>query len=92
MEISTMVIGMTVVAFGTSAPELIVSLEAALSGAPGIAVGNIVGSNIANVLLIIGLTALCMPITPQARPLTRDALSRAVQFWLHERSAIAIRV
>jgi cation:H+ antiporter len=75
MEISTMVIGMTVVAFGTSAPELIVSLEAALSGAPGIAVGNIVGSNIANVLLIIGLTALCMPITPQARPLMRDALS-----------------
>lgn len=74
MKISTMVIGMTVVAFGTSAPELIVSLQAALSGAPGIAAGNIVGSNIANVLLIIGLTALCMPITAQARPLVRDAL------------------
>ena len=74
MKMSTMVIGMTVVAFGTSAPELIVSLQAALSGAPDIAVGNIVGSNIANVLLIIGLTALCMPITAQARPLVRDAL------------------
>ena len=74
MGISTMVIGMTVVAFGTSAPELIVSLQASLSGVPDIAVGNIVGSNIANVLLIIGLTALCMPITAQARPLVRDSL------------------
>lgn len=75
MGVSTMVIGMTVVAFGTSAPELIVSLQAALGGAPGIAVGNIVGSNIANVLLIIGLTALCMPIAAQPRPLVRDSLT-----------------
>ncbi len=75
MGVSTMAIGMTVVAFGTSAPELIVSLQAALSGAPGIAVGNIVGSNIANVLLIIGLTALCMPIAAQPTPLVRDSLT-----------------
>lgn len=75
MGVSTMAIGMTVVAFGTSAPELIVSLQAALSGAPGIAVGNIVGSNIANVLLIIGLTAVCMPITAQPQPLVRDSLT-----------------
>lgn len=74
MDISTMVIGMTVVAFGTSAPELIVSLRASLAGASGIAVGNIVGSNIANVLLIIGLTALCMPIAAQSTPLVRDSL------------------
>lgn len=74
MDISTMVIGMTVVAFGTSAPELIVSLRASLAGASGIAVGNIVGSNIANVLLIIGLTALCMPIAAQGTPLVRDSL------------------
>lgn len=73
MGISTMIIGMTVVAFGTSAPELIVSMEAALTGAPGIAVGNIVGSNIANVMLIIGLTALCMPIAGQPRSMTVDA-------------------
>ncbi len=77
LGISTMVIGMTVVAFGTSSPELIVSMQASLGGAPGIAVGNIVGSNIANVLLIIGLTALCMPIPAQARPLVRDALTLA---------------
>jgi cation:H+ antiporter len=75
MRISTMVIGMTVVAFGTSAPELIVSLQASLTGASGIAIGNIVGSNIANVLLIIGLTALCMPIAAQPRPLVRDSLT-----------------
>lgn len=74
MGISTMVIGMTVVAFGTSAPELIVTLEASLTGAQGIAVGNIIGSNVANVLLIIGLTGLFMPIAPQPRPMTQDAL------------------
>ena len=54
LGISKMVIGMTVVAVGTSAPELVVSLDAALSGAPGLAVGNVVGSNIANVLLVLG--------------------------------------
>lgn len=73
MGVSTMIIGMTVVAFGTSAPELIVSMEAGLTGAPGVAVGNIVGSNIANVLLIVGLTGLCMPIAPQPRALRADA-------------------
>ena len=54
LGISKMVIGMTVVAVGTSAPELVVGLDAALSGAPGLAVGNVVGSNIANVLLVLG--------------------------------------
>jgi cation:H+ antiporter len=50
-----LLIGLTVVGFGTSMPELLVSLQAALGGAPAIAVGNVVGSNIANVLLISGL-------------------------------------
>ncbi|MEQ9200147.1 MAG: sodium:calcium antiporter, partial [Rhodospirillales bacterium] len=59
--VSKMVIGMTIVAFGTSAPELVVSLDAALTGVPGLAVGNIVGSNIANILLIIGATAMILP-------------------------------
>ena len=58
LGIPTIVIGLTVVAFGTSAPELVVSLKAALAGAPGIAIGNVVGSNIANVLLVLGLPAL----------------------------------
>ena len=62
LGIPPLVIGLTVVAFGTSAPELVVSVGAALSGAPGIAVGNVVGSNIANVLLVIGLPALFAPV------------------------------
>jgi len=62
LKISPLVIGMTVVAFGTSAPELIVSIESALNGNSGIAVGNVVGSNIVNITLILGLTVLIFPI------------------------------
>ncbi|MCP4933171.1 MAG: calcium/sodium antiporter [bacterium] len=58
LGIPTLVIGLTIVAFGTSAPELVVSLRAALAGAPGMAIGNVVGSNIANVLLVLGLPAI----------------------------------
>lgn len=58
LGIPALVVGLTVVAFGTSAPELIVSVQAALDGRPGIAVGNVVGSNIVNVLLILGLPLL----------------------------------
>jgi len=60
--VSPLVIGMTIVAIGTSAPELVVSLNATFEGAPGLAIGNIVGSNIANVLLILGATCLLKPI------------------------------
>lgn len=62
LGISPMVIGMTVVAFGTSAPEMVVSLNAALTGADAVALGNVVGSNIANVLLILGAAGLLRPI------------------------------
>jgi cation:H+ antiporter len=61
-QISTLVVGMTVVSFGTSAPELLVSLEAMYGGHPGIAIGNVVGSNIANLALVLGLTAFIFPI------------------------------
>jgi cation:H+ antiporter len=57
-NISRMVIGMTVVSFATSAPELLVSLQAALSGSPAIAINNVVGSNIANIGLVLGITAM----------------------------------
>lgn len=60
--ISPLVVGLTVVAFGTSAPELGVSIMSSLSGQSGIAVGNVIGSNIANVLLILGLSALAAPL------------------------------
>jgi cation:H+ antiporter len=62
MKISPLVVGMTVVAFGTSAPELIVSLTSALEGNPGIAIGNVVGSNVANIALVLGVTVLIFPI------------------------------
>lgn len=58
LHVSKMVIGMTVVSFATSAPELLVSLQAALSGSPAIAINNVVGSNIANIGLVLGLTAM----------------------------------
>ena len=61
-RISPLVIGMTIVAFGTSAPELLVSTISALKGSAGIAMGNVIGSNIANIGLILGLTALICPI------------------------------
>ncbi len=62
MKISPLIVGMTIVAFGTSAPELLVSLTSALDGNPGIAVGNVMGSNIANIALVLGITVLIFPI------------------------------
>lgn len=61
-RISPLVVGLTVVAFGTSAPELVVSVQSVLTGEPEIALGNVVGSNICNVLLILGLSALITPL------------------------------
>lgn len=63
--VSPLVIGLTIVAFGTSAPELIVNLVASLQGNTDIAIGNVVGSNIANILLILGISALIYPLTVQ---------------------------
>lgn len=62
-NISKLVIGMTVVSFATSAPELLVSLQAALSGSSDIALGNVIGSNIANIGMVLGITALISPLT-----------------------------
>ncbi len=73
LDVSPMVIGMTIVAYGTTAPELVVSVEAALGGVPGIAVGNVVGSNIANILLILGAASLVHPILCTPRVLFRDS-------------------
>ncbi|KIC30990.1 calcium/sodium antiporter [Leisingera sp. ANG-M6] len=71
-RVSPLVIGLTLVGFGTSAPELVTSVRAALAGAPGIAYGNITGSNIANILLIAGVSALIAPIAVQSAALRRD--------------------
>ncbi|PIB24973.1 sodium:calcium antiporter [Amylibacter kogurei] len=70
--VSPFVIGLTLVGFGTSTPELLTSVNAALSGASGIAVGNVVGSNIANVFLIIGIAALIAPMAIARTGFVRD--------------------
>jgi cation:H+ antiporter len=72
LGLSPLIIGLTLVGFGTSAPEMMTSVQAALMGSPGIAVGNIVGSNIANLLLVLGMSALIFPMTVHSRALTRD--------------------
>ena len=72
-KLSPMVIGLTVIAFGTSAPELIVSSMAAIDGSPGIAIGNGVGSNIANIALILGVSAIIVPLTVSKFTVAVDA-------------------
>jgi len=62
LKLSPLVVGLTIVAFGTSAPELLISIQAALSGSPDIATGNVIGSNICNLSLILGITAIITPV------------------------------
>ena len=72
LGVSPLVIGLTIVAFGTSAPELIVSAMAAFQGNPGLAIGNAIGSNIANIGLILGLTAMVYPLRVESEVLKRE--------------------
>lgn len=72
LKLSTLVIGMTIVSLGTSAPELLVSIKAALSSHPDITIGAIVGSNISNIGLILGFTALIFPIVVQKDTIIKD--------------------
>jgi len=72
LGVSPLIIGLTLVGFGTSTPELVTSVQAALLGSPGVAVGNIVGSNICNILLILGVAALIRPVDAEPRGLRRD--------------------
>lgn len=65
MQISPLVVGLTIVAFGTSAPELFISIQSALGGSPDIAMGNVVGSNICNLALVLGITAVIYPVRVQ---------------------------
>lgn len=71
-RISDLVIGLTIVAFGTSAPELVISVMSAIGGSAEMAIGNVVGSNIFNVLMIIGVTALVMPIKVGGGTLSKE--------------------
>lgn len=74
LGVSPLLIGLTLVGFGTSAPELVTSVNAAIIGSPGIAVGNIVGSNISNILLILGLSTMINPIKVDGQALARDGM------------------
>lgn len=74
-RIPSIVIGLTIVAFGTSAPELTVSVSSALKGSADIAIGNVVGSNIFNTLMIVGCTALFAPIVITQNTLKKEILS-----------------
>ena len=72
LGVSPLIIGLTIVAFGTSAPELVVSGVAASRGNPGLAVGNAIGSNIANIGLILGITAIIYPLKVESETLKRE--------------------
>ena len=74
LGLSSMLVGLTVVGMGTSMPELAASVQAALVGSPGIAVGNIVGSNLANTLLILGMAAIIVPVAVERTVLWRDGM------------------
>jgi cation:H+ antiporter len=83
-HLSPLLIGLTIVGFGTSAPELLVSLQAAWNDEPEIALGNVIGSNIANILLILGVSAVIAPLIVPARRLWRDLafmLGATALFW-----------
>ena len=70
--LSPLVVGFTIIAFGTSFPELVISVLANLEGSPGIALGNVLGSNIANILLVIGVTAIVAPLVSKSRGVLID--------------------
>src|SRR5262245_25168429 len=70
LGISPMMVGLTVVSLGTSVPELAVGIDAAVSGSPGLAVGNVVGSNLVTLLLILGVSAVLVPIALDRPTLT----------------------
>jgi len=72
LKISKLVVGVVIVSLGTSAPELFVSVKAALSGHPDIAIGNVIGSNISNIALILGFTALLIPIHVKKKSISFD--------------------
>ncbi|MCJ2539803.1 MAG: calcium/sodium antiporter [Candidatus Thermoplasmatota archaeon] len=73
-KVSTIVVGITVVAFGTSLPEMAVSLAASVKGEPEITLGNVIGSNIANILLVLGIAAMVSPIKVDKHVVTRDTM------------------
>ena len=75
LGISPMIVGLTVIGFGTSLPELVVNVNAALSGSTGLAIGNVVGSNIANTMLVVGVAAAIQPLVVAPELMRRDTMA-----------------
>jgi cation:H+ antiporter len=73
-KLSPIIIGITIVAFGTSLPEMSVSIAASVKGEPGITLGNVVGSNVANILLVLGVAAVIRPLKVTRKIVTRDSM------------------
>ena len=92
LGVSPLLIGLTLVGFGTSTPELVTSLTAAMAGSPGIAVGNVVGSNTANILLILGLTALIAPVVVDRSAFRRDGWMLVIASGVCAAAVIAGRI
>ena len=95
MRVSELVVGLTVVAFGTSSPELVVSILATVEGKSEIAVGNVVGSNIFNVLFILGLTALIRPLVVARTLVRRDIpimIAASLLFWIFAANRLLSRL
>ncbi len=78
LNVSPLIVGLTIIGFGTSLPELVVCVNAATSGAPGLAVGNVVGSNIANTMLVLGCAALLAPIAVDPDGVRRDTIGMTI--------------
>lgn len=94
MKVSTLVIGMTVVSFGTSAPELFVSIGAAVQGNAEIAIGNVVGSNIANLALVLAITALIFPLVVDRQSMIVDwpmMIFATALFWIFSLDGVIAR-
>ena len=72
ISVSPMIVGLTVIAFGTSAPELLVAVQATWNGFSGLALGNIIGSNITNILLIVGMPAIIVAVKSNDSELTQN--------------------
>ncbi len=95
LGIAPLVVGLTIVAFGTSAPELAVSIGASLTGEADVAVGNVIGSNIMNVLLILGLSAMLVPLTVQSQLVRLDVpimIAASIVIWVMSADGLIGRI
>ena len=87
LGVSPIVVGLTVVSMGTSAPELMISVVASMTGSPDLAIGNVMGSNLANVGLVLGISAMLRPLQVSARVVTKEVIgwsggsTRTRDFW-----------